>query len=261
VTVLDCPSAHKHFVAVQRAAGDLRRGHPTVRIRAERSLADRLLAPSEQVVACLLDHGVPAEKIVRLPYVADPERFPGREVRREDGRFRVLFVGRIEVRKGVRELLSAWRLAALPDAELVLLGPLGRGAHHLLRDAPSGVRWQRGVPHSEVPTWFAASDVFAFPSLAEGSAQVTYEAMASGLASVVTPEAGSVVRDARDGFIVPARNVELLADRLRELHDQPHLRVAMGRSARTAIEERWTWRHYGERLAAVWLDLLAEEHT
>jgi glycosyltransferase involved in cell wall biosynthesis len=256
-TVLDCPSAHERFIAVQRATGDSRPNRTTERVVAERSLADRLLAPSEQVVTCLLEHGVPAERIVLVPYGVDPDLFASRAVDREDDLFRVLFVGSIEARKGISDLLTAWRLAALPHAELVLLGRLGHRGGELLRDAPRGVRWHRGVPHGEVPAWFAASDVFAFPSLAEGSAYVTYEAMAAGLASVVTVEAGSVVRDGRDGFVIPAGDPAALADGLSELHKRSELREAMGRSARAAIEERWTWRHYGERLAAVWSELLA----
>jgi glycosyltransferase involved in cell wall biosynthesis len=256
-TVLDCPSAHERFIAVKRAAGDLSPDRTTARVVAERDLADRLLAPSEQVVTCLLEHGVPAERVVLLPYGVDPDLFAVRSVDREDDLFRVLFVGSIEARKGISDLLTAWRLAGLPDAELVLLGRLGPRGGDLLRDAPRGVRWHHDVPHGEVPTWFAASDVFAFPSLAEGSAYVTYEAMAAGLASVVTEEAGSVVRDGRDGFVIPAGDPAALADRLSELHRRSELREAMGRSARAAIEERWTWRHYGERLAAVWSELLS----
>jgi glycosyltransferase involved in cell wall biosynthesis len=258
-TVLDCPSPHERFVAVCRANGEARRRHPTERIRAERVLADRLLAPSEQVVDCLVQNGVPAEKIVHLPYGADPERFASHRERRGEAPFRALFVGRIEARKGIRELLSAWRLAALPDAELVLLGSPGHRARELLRGAPRGVCWHGPVPRNELPGWYEASDMFVFPSLAEGSALVTYEAMAAGLASVVTAEAGSVVRHGRDGFVVPAANAESLAERLIQLHDQPRLREDMGHSARAAIEQRWTWRDYGRRLTAVWLDLLGRD--
>jgi glycosyltransferase involved in cell wall biosynthesis len=112
-----------------------------------------------------------------------------------------------------------------------------------------------------MPQWYARSDVFAFPSLAEGSACVTYEAMAAGLPSVVTAESGSVVRDAQDGFVIPAADPDALADRLRHLHARPDLRAAMGASARAAIEQRWTWRHYGERVVAVWRELLAEQEA
>ena len=58
--------------------------------------------------------------------------------------------------------------------------------------------------HADVPARMARADVFVFPSLFEGSAVVTYEAIACGLPSIVTPEAGSVVRDGVEGFLVPA---------------------------------------------------------
>ena len=54
----------------------------------------------------------------------------------------------------------------------------------------------------------ASADVFVFPSLFEGSAVVTYEALAAGLPSVVTPSAGSVVRDGVEGFIVPRGEID-----------------------------------------------------
>ena len=204
ITVLDCPSAHERFIAVGRATGAEHPQAATARIRLERRLADRLLAPSEQVVRCLIEDGIPAEKIVQLPYGADPARFRARVSPSRQRPLRVLFVGSIDARKGIRELLAAWRVAALPEAELVLIGPGGPHARRLLHGAPADVYWRGGVPRGEVPSWFAASDVFAFPSLAEGSALVTYEAMAAGLPSVVSAEAGSVVRDGLDGFVVPA---------------------------------------------------------
>lgn len=258
ITVLDCPSAHERFMAIQRATGVEHRQPATARIRLERRLADRLLAPSEQVVKCLIEDAIPPEKIVLLPYGADPARFRARVPSSGQEPFRVLFVGSIEARKGIRELLAAWRVAALPEAELVLIGPGGPRARRLLHDAPADVYWRGGVPRSEVPNWFAASDVFAFPSLAEGSALVTYEAMAAGLPSVVTAEAGSAVRDGLDGFVVPAADPVTLANRLRHLHSHPELREAMGRRARSAVEERWTWRHYEQKLTRVWSELLAE---
>ena len=251
-TILDCPSPHERFVAVERAEG-CRRRHATASIRAERALADRLLAPSPCVAACLEENGVDPERIVLLPYGVDPNRFAPDEARaEEDGVFRVLFVGRIEPRKGVRDLLAAWGQLALPRAELVLLGPPGPGARELLREAPGSVRWVPGVPRLQTPDFYKQADVFAFPSLAEGSALVTYEAMAAGLPSVVTLESGSVVRDGRDGFIVPARAPAALAERIRALHADPAQRRELGRSARAQIVRRWTWRHYAERLVAVW---------
>jgi len=90
----------------------------------------------------------------------------------------------------------------------------------------------------------AAADVFVFPSLFEGSAVVTYEALASGLPCVVTPNAGSVVREGKDGFVVPPRDVEALAFAMERLGEAPELRAALGSSARTrALEFDWPRYH------------------
>src|SRR6185503_19097558 len=67
------------------------------------------------------------------------------------------------------------------------------------------------VPRAGMVSEFARADVLVLPSLAEGSAEVTYEALACGVPVITTPEAGSVVRDGVEGRIVPSRDPEALA--------------------------------------------------
>jgi alpha-maltose-1-phosphate synthase len=208
------------------------------------------------VAACLEGAGVPADRILRLPYGVDPDLFRPAPAARPDRPFRALFVGQIGNRKGVRYLLEAWRRLALPDAELLLIGTPGRAGRQLLAEYRDGCRWLGGLPASELSRWYQSSDVFVFPSLAEGSARVTYEAMASGLPLVVTPNSGSVVRDGIDGFVVPARDVDSLCERLRQLHADADARREMGARGRDLIERRYTWRHYHRRLAAAYRALL-----
>ena len=92
----------------------------------------------------------------------------------------------------------------------------------------------------------AAADVFVFPSLFEGSAVVTYEALACGLPCVVTPAAGSVVRDGVEGFLVGPRDVNGLAERMEQLGNMPELRARMSAAARCrACEFDWPRYHKG----------------
>lgn len=100
------------------------------------------------------------------------------------------------------------------------------------------------VSHAEVPSRMAEADVFVFPSLFEGSAVVTYEALACGLPSIVTPDAGSVVRDGVEGFLVGPRDVECLAARMEQLGGDPALRERMSGAARArALEYDWPRYH------------------
>lgn len=257
VTVLDVPAAHDYARRLLRDDPDVDAHDGVTRqVHAERALADFLLAPSEWVASELRDHGVAADRIVTVPYGVDAQAFtpgPGGE---PDGVFRVLFVGLVGRRKGTDQLIEAWRRLALPHAELVLVGHAGQSGD-VLRDLPlAGVRWVGKVPGAAVHEWYRTSDVFAFPSRSEGSALVTYEALASGLPVVTTRNAGSVVRDGREGFIVPVEDPGALAARIRELYERPDLRRAMGRAGRETIENAYTWRHYRSRLGALYRAIL-----
>jgi len=77
---------------------------------------------------------------------------------------------------------------------------------------------------------------------------VTYEALASGIPVITTPNAGSVVRDGVDGFIVPIRDVNALAEKIAQLADDSGLREQMGHSAR-ARAEQFTWSRFRRGIA------------
>jgi glycosyltransferase involved in cell wall biosynthesis len=251
ITVLDVSNAHERAERALREEGESGGVGSTERVRAERDLADVLLAPSEFVEECLVESGVSKKQIVRLPYGADPDRFSVAEPQ-HDGLFRVLFVGSVSARKGVRYLLEAWRRLELRDAELILVGAADAFGRKLIADAPSSVRWVGCVGGHEVQQYFANADAFAFPSLAEGSALVTYEALASGLPVVTTTSSGSVVRDGVDGFVVAPRDVDAICDRIEALWRDRDLGRRLGLSGRSLIESEYTWRHYGRRLDDVY---------
>ena len=113
------------------------------------------------------------------------------------------------------------------------------------------------VPYHEVHRLYADADLFVYPSLHEGSAFATYEALASGLPVIATPNTGSVVRDGVDGFLVPPRDVEALMARIELLYRDPDRRAAMAASARTRAEA-FTWTAYRRRLAAVFDGLVSD---
>ena len=103
------------------------------------------------------------------------------------------------------------------------------------------------APYHEVHALYQDADIFVYPSLHEGSAFATYEALASGLPVVATAETGSVVRDGEEGFIVQMRDVEGLMARIQQLYREPALRAAMAVKARARAED-FTWAHYRARI-------------
>ena len=217
------------------------------RLLREIEQADFITVPSAFARESMIAEGVPASKLIEIPFGVDSQRFtPARDVSPHP--FRVLFVGQVSVRKGVPDLLDAWQRLGWSDAELWIVGGIAPDF------AAIRARWSNlpGVHYtgfsSDIVTLYRQCDVFVFPSIEEGSALVTYEAMACGLPVVTTFNAGSIARDGEDGFIVPIRAMDALCVALERLHSDATLRKHMGHAAR-AQAEQFPWVNYQTRLA------------
>jgi glycosyltransferase involved in cell wall biosynthesis len=254
--VLDVAGAFEYSVSAVLAEG----GKPppsrvTDQIKRERELADFLFVPSAFVEACLVENGVPLERIVRIPYGVDASLFAP-SGRADDRPFRALFAGRIGLRKGVSYLLEAWSSLRLPHADLVLLGSPDAYGSELMRRHAGRYRHVPQVPLFDLYQWFDTSDIFVFPSLSEGSALVTYMALAAGLPLITTMNSGSVLRHGIEGFLVPPRDAQALAQRIRDLYDDTELRHGMGVAARQTVIRSYTWGHYRLRIASAYRAIL-----
>jgi glycosyltransferase involved in cell wall biosynthesis len=205
--------------------------------------ADRILVPSEHIAQTLARHCTARDRISVIPYAADTARFRPLPEKRHDEPCTFLFAGGITQRKGIKYLLEAWRLIRRPGWTLQLLGGLPSRLGPL--EAYLGEVDHLGrVAHAEMPAKMARADVFVFPSLFEGSAVVTYEALACGLPSIVTQESGSVARDGLDGLVVPSGDIESLAKAMERLGTDPALRESMAISARSrALAFGWDRYH------------------
>jgi len=209
-------------------------------------VAGYVLIPSNFVRHTFVEKGFPKERLLQVPFGVDTTRFRSAEGQTPHP-FRVLFVGQVGIRKGIPYLLEAWQRLGWKDAELWVVGRPSAELRSILaryRDLP-GLHLI-GYMADPVAVYRQA-DAFAFPTIEEGSALVTYEALACGLPVVTTPNAGSVVRDDVEGFIVPIRDAEALAAALERLRADERLRREMGQAARIRAEE-FTWEGYGDRL-------------
>jgi len=219
------------------------------RLAVERDLADVVLCPSSFVRDSLRGRVPEHARVCVVPYGKDVARYacPARRHFRK-GSLRVLFVGSVGLRKGAQYLLQAAR-ALGPAVTVRLVGPVHCDEQKLRAAAPANVQIVGQVPHAEILEHYRWADVFCLPSLYEGSAGVTYEALAAGLPVICTPNTGSVVRDGVDGFIVPIRDVEAIAERIERLARDRELLAEMSRRAPERAQE-YSWERYGERLVA-----------
>ena len=114
---------------------------------------------------------------------------------------------------------------------------------------PSTEEWRSRIGFAQEPEeYLRQSTVHVFPSQCEGSAKVTYEAAACGLAQITTREAGDVVEDGVQGIIIPPADVDALAEAIHLLYDHPETVERMGLAARERVVENFTWDHFRARL-------------
>ena len=209
--------------------------------------ADFAICPSEWVRDDLVQNfGLPGERAAVVPYGVNPELFA---LRNESVRGRILFAGTADLRKGIHYLaMAAEKLVGRRKRyEFRVAGDVERSLAN--REQCRHLRFLGRVPRAEIAREFTAADLLVLPSLAEGSAEATYEALACGVPVVTTPEAGSVVRDDIDGRIVPSRDPEALANAIAEIVEDRQKRERMSRAARDRAHD-YTWERYGERLLA-----------
>jgi glycosyltransferase involved in cell wall biosynthesis len=214
---------------------------------AEWGAADLVVCGSEFVREGIINCGGDPAKCVVVPYGLERRVETAPKAPRREGPLRVLTVGAVGLRKGTPYVLEATRqLGARAEFRMV-------GAVQVLpeaeRELRAHVQLTGVVPRTEIAAQYAWADVFLLPSLCEGSATSTYEALFEGLPVLCTPQTGSVVRDGIDGFIVPPRDGAAIAEKLALLADKPELLAQMSENARARSSE-FTLEKYGERLIA-----------
>jgi glycosyltransferase involved in cell wall biosynthesis len=223
----------------------------------EYEVCDKILVLSPLAKRSFEEYGFANKAAVILPGV-DHLFFTPPADEALPGLFRVCFVGRIELAKGVGYLLPAWKRLALPNAELVLIGPVYPETESLLRAFRVGnVKLTGKLASPEVARLYRESSLLVLPSLHEGFGLVLLEAMASGLPVVATDKTGATecVTPGVDGFVVPARNIDALAEAILWCYQHPGRTIAMGKSARTKVAQLFTLSHYEERLIAFYRSL------
>ena len=198
------------------------------RERVEWSLADSIICGSEFVRRGVAHCGGQIEKCVVVPYGVDAN-FCKAVRPPHNGPLRVLSVGEAGLRKGIAYAAETARLLA-GTAEFRWVGSV-RCLPDARREIGRYVQLTGAVPRNLIFSHFEWADVFFLPSVCEGSATVTYEALMSGLPVVATPNTGSIVKDGINGFIVPTRDSQAMAERLRRLHLDRRLLSEMQQAA------------------------------
>ncbi|MFY0634058.1 MAG: glycosyltransferase family 4 protein [Vannielia sp.] len=167
---------------------------------------------------------------------------------------KLLFAGGIGARKGVNLIQEC--LSKAPDLplKLDLAGSLSPGAAKAYAGllADKRVTYHGMLSQQDLAELMSRSDAFVFPTLAEGSARVVFEAMAAGCAVITTPNAGSVVQDGKGGYLIAPGNVDALQEALTKACEARELIAKMGRANTALVKSKYRQANYGDKLEEIY---------
>lgn len=179
-------------------------------------------------------------------------------VHNTSGPLRLLFAGSFNRRKGGPELGEAVSQLGDVDWTLDICGPVGpesAAAFAKLSSDPR-VTYHGNLPSRELAARMAESDVFVFPTLAEGSARVLFEAMAAGCYVITTANGGSVVVDGEHGELIAPGRVDDIAAAIRRAAKNRGRVAEIGAHNAVLVRERYRQSDFGSHLFAFYERLL-----
>lgn len=194
----------------------------------------------------LIHHGIPTDQF-------SPDVLPTLDLRGQlgipSGAVVVGCAANLTIRKGHHVLLEA--IAKIPDVYLITIGKpmdpeyvarLEKMRHDLHLEDRS---FYQGFVEN-VPAFLAEIDIFILPTWDRGSKEgcpvALVEAMSSGRACIATQIPGSrdIIEEGVSGFLVPAEDVDALADAIRKLAHNPQLRAEFSKAARMRVEQKFS---------------------
>ena len=183
-----------------------------------------------------------------------------------DGKLNILFVGRLERRKGLNYLLGAYKQVKqeVPNSRLIIVGPGTRLRHkyekQVMRSGLKDVVFIGYVSYDELPRYYKTADIFCSPATGrESFGIILLEAMAMAKPVVASNIEGyaSVVTHGVEGLLVPPKDKGMLAQALISLMTDESLRQRMGEKGRLKAQD-YGWEQIARRVLSYYVRLLSQ---
>jgi len=213
---------------------------------------DIIFVPSRFVQRSFIDKGVAEEKLRVVSYGVDLEMF--RPAQKDDKVFRIIYVGELSVRKGIHYLLEAASRFPEKEVEVWLIGAALPEARDLLARYEGRFRHFGFIPRNDLYRFYSQGSVLVLASIEEGLALVQAQAMACGIPVIATTNTGAedLFSDGVEGFIVPIRDADAIAEKIAQLLSRPNDREMMGQAAQKRVAEIGGWDSYGHKVLSAY---------
>ncbi len=195
----------------------------------EIELADHYICASSVTKKSLIYKNLEDKKIKVIPYGVDIDKFKFKQ-REQSDVFKVIFIGTINYRKGIKYLLDS--LSLMNNVELTIV-TRGNFYKNIIDNYSFPINLVIDVPHDKLQEELHKAHCFVLPSILEGFGQVILEAMATGIPVIATENtaANDIVENGVDGFVTPIRDVQAIKVSLEKLQSDFSFTQAMGKAA------------------------------
>jgi glycosyltransferase involved in cell wall biosynthesis len=227
-------------------------------------------------------YGTPLEKIVVIPggvnlhhFVPIPKDKAQEKLNIPKQNFNLLFVGRLEWRKGIGTLISTVRLLKqeIPNIRAIIVGGriYGKQKNHrdfreyqrLLKKAEEeGVRdiinFVGRIDNSNLPFFYSAADAFIIPSYYEPFGLVALEAMACKVPVIASQVGGlqTTIADGITGLLFKPRNPLDLKEKILKIYKSKDLAATLANNAYNKVKEEYSWKNIANKIDGVYKSLL-----
>lgn len=244
--------------------------------------ADILMVNANHIRDSFVERGYNPKK-VRVVYLGVRDDFRDVTIRRlESGKkndvARVLFTGNFSLLKGAEYLLESLRIlnergikvhydvvgaVSAPKAMLERFNAETQrrredALNSKLQTSNMSITFHGPVPQDDLKAFLSESDIYLFPSLADGCAQSGMEALTAGLPVVATYQSGLPITDGETGCVVPMKDAAAIADKIEWLIAHPEERERLGRNAAKMMRENYTWEKYAENVKGIYKEMVKE---
>ena len=224
---------------------------------------------SEEVVKLTARHF--SMKIKNIPLVPNPidiELFKPSYVGNDKDKLIILYVGRLEFRKGVHTLIRAFCYVQeqLPEAKLTFIGADCGMKSYLLNktcqlEHPENVTFMEHIPRNNLIEYYQKSTICVVPSIWENYPYVCLEAMACGKPVIASDIGGlkTIITNRVNGFLVPPGSSKSLSEAIVLLLEDKRLRQTLGSNARKSIEQNYAPEKIAQKTLNIYQDILKKK--
>lgn len=226
--------------------------------------ADIIMVNANHIRDSFVDRGYDPKKI-KVVYLGVRDDFRDVNINRvaygcQNKIPRVLFTGNVSLLKGIEYLLESLKILCERNVVVCydIVGSVNAPNALLKKYKNYPATFYGPVSNDDIKSFLAKSDIYLFPSLADGCAQSGMEALIAGMPVVATYQSGLPITDGETGCVVPMKDAEAIADKIEWLINHPEERRRIGHNASQMMKTRFTWEKYAENVKQIYKEMTGE---